>query len=222
MNVHAEGSIMLKAVIFDYNGVLVDDLAYHRDAYLRVAEDLGYAISSQDVWDLISATPDAKRVLFGNLSDERWNEIRSLKDKYYFEMVKTGNIIIPEAEDVLISLSKTHVLALVSNTARSYFNRLFPKHLAACFHITRFAGEVNPPKPAPEPLLKTMEYLSVGPKECCYVGDALSDVQMAKRAGVKIFCVATGHHSAEELKTAGADWIGDNLWEFHDEIRRSL
>ena len=212
---------MFKAVVFDYNGVLVDDLIYHRDAYLRVAEDLDYTISSQDVWDLISTTPDAKRVLFGDISDERWKEIRSLKDKYYFEMVETGNIIIPDAEDVLISLSKTHVLALVSNTARNYFEHLFPKHLAACFKTTRFAGEVNPPKPSPEPILKTMEFLSVSPKECCYVGDALSDVQMAKRAGVKIFCVTTGHNTAEELRTAGADWIGGNLWEFHDEIQPS-
>jgi len=212
---------MLKAVVFDYNGVLVDDLVYHRDAYLKVSEDWGYSISPQDVWDLVSATPDAKRVLFGNISDETWREIRALKDKYYFEMVETGNIIIPDAEDVLISLSKTHVLALVSNTARNYFEHLFPKHLAACFKTTRFSGEVNPPKPSPEPILKTMEFLSVSPKECCYVGDALSDVQMAKSAGVKIFCVTTGHHSAEELRTAGADWIGGNLWEFYDEIRRS-
>ena len=98
---------MLKAVVFDYNGVLVDDLTYHRDAYLRVAEDLDYTISSQDVWDLISTTPDAKRVLFGDISDNRWKEIKSLKDKYYFEMVETGNIMIPDTEDVLISLSKT-------------------------------------------------------------------------------------------------------------------
>ncbi len=212
---------MFKAVVFDYNGVLVDDLIYHRDAYLRVAEDLDYTISSQDVWDLISTTPDAKRVLFGDISDNRWKEIKSLKDKYYFEMVEAGNIMIPDTEDVLISLSTTHVLALVSNTARHYFEHLFPKHLAACFKTTRFAGEVNPPKPSPEPILKTMEFLSVSPKDCCYVGDALSDVQMAKSAGVKIFCVTTGHHSAEELNTACADCFGENLWDFHDEIRRS-
>ena len=212
---------MFKAVVFDYNGVLVDDLVYHRDAYLRVADDLNYTISSEDLWNLISATPDAKRVLFGDISDERWKEIRSLKDRYYFEMVKSGNILIPEAEDVLISLSKSYVLALVSNTARNYFEELFPKHLAACFKTTRFAGEVNPPKPAPEPILKTMEFLSVDPESCCYIGDAISDVEMAKRAGIKIFCVTTGHNSADELAAAGADWIGEDLWEFHNEIIRS-
>ena len=126
---------MYKAVVFDYNGVLVDDLIYHRDAYLQVADDLNYTISSQDLWDLISATPDAKRVLFGEISDERWKEIRALKDRYYFEMVKSGSILIPEAEDVLLSLSTSYVLALVSNTARNYFEHLFPKHLAACFKL---------------------------------------------------------------------------------------
>ena len=66
-----------------------------------------------------------------------------------------------------------------------------------------------------------MEFLSVSTNECCYVGNALSDVKMAKSAGVKIFCVTTGHNSAAELRTAGADYIGGNLWEFHDEIRCS-
>ncbi len=50
-----------------------------------------------------------------------------------------------------------------------------------------------------------MEFLSVSTNECCYVGNALSDVQMAKSAGIKIFCVTTGHNSAAELRTAGAD-----------------
>ena len=66
---------MLKAIIFDYNGILVDDLAYHRDAYIRVAEELGYTLTPEAVWKYISATPDEKRFLFGDISDETWEKI---------------------------------------------------------------------------------------------------------------------------------------------------
>ena len=79
---------MLKAIIFDYNGILVDDLVYHRDAYIRVAEKLGFSLSPDAIWQYISATPDEKRVLFGEITDETWRKIRSLKDKYYFEMIE--------------------------------------------------------------------------------------------------------------------------------------
>ena len=209
---------MFKAVVFDYNGVLVDDLIYHRDAYLRVAEDLDYTISSQDVWDLISTTPDAKRVLFGDISDNRWKEIRSLKDKYYFDMIRSGNILLPDVDEVLPYLSKSYDLALVSNTARYYYNQIFPAQLADCFKTTLFAGEVDPPKPAPEPLLKTMQILGVGPEECCYVGDSISDAEMTTSAGVMMFGITTGHNSGQELKDAGAAWIVENLKDLLAEI----
>ena len=204
---------MLKAIIFDYNGILVDDLAYHRDAYVRVAEELGYTLTAEAIWKYISATPDEKRYLFGDISDETWRKIRGLKDEYYFEMIEKENFIISDVEDVLTSLDSKYELGLISNTSRTYFQRLFPQHLADYFKKTLFSEEMDNPKPAPDPLLKMMKMLTVDPNECCYVGDATSDVQMTKSADVRIIGVTTGHHSEEDLRDAGADWIVQNLSE---------
>ena len=54
--------------------------------------------------------------------------------------------------------------------------------------------------------------------ECCYVGDSVLDVQMAKRAGIRVFSVATGINSKEELQAAGADWIVNNLLELKEKL----
>ena len=72
---------MLKAIIFDYNGILVDDLVYHRDAYLRVAEELGFSLAPDAIWQYISATPDEKRVLFGEITDESISELKEQIEK---------------------------------------------------------------------------------------------------------------------------------------------
>ena len=58
----------------------------------------------------------------------------------------------------------------------------------------------------------------MGRDECCYVGDSVLDVQMAKRAGIRVFSVGTGDNSQEELRAAGADWVVDNLSELKTKL----
>ena len=63
-----------------------------------------------------------------------------------------------------------------------------------------------------------MRQLNVGPDQCCYVGDSVSDVLMAKRAGVRIFSVATGDNSEEELIKAGSDRVLNRLSDLIKEL----
>jgi len=210
---------MLKALVFDYNGILVDDLKLHLDAYMRVAEDLGFHLNPDDIWALISATPDEKKTLFGDISDETWYKIRRLKDSYYYDMAATVDIVIPGAVEVIQSLAATYPLALISNTSRRYFEKCFPKEGIECFMETLFSEEMQRPKPSPDPLFTILHRLKVNADECCYIGDAVSDVQMAKSAGVAMFGVTTGHHCEQDLRNAGADWIVSSLDELVDLIR---
>ena len=91
--------------------------------------------------------------------------------------------------------------------------------MANCFRKTLFSEEMDKPKPAPDPLFKMMKMLDVEPNECCYVGDATSDVQMSTHANVRMIGVTTGHHSEEDLREAGADYIVRNLGEFVSLIK---
>jgi len=216
------GTLKLEAIVFDYNGVLVDDLILHRDAYLRVAGDLGLPLDPKDIWNLISATPDEKRFLFGQIDDAEWADIRRRKDRYYFEMAASGDIVIPGAVVALESLSRSYPLALVSNTSRRYFEACFPRKGRECFRETLFCEDMDRPKPSADPLLKILDRLRIEKNRCCYIGDAVSDVQMAKEAGVRMIGILTGHHSETDLKQAGADRIVRNLSEFASLIRNGI
>lgn len=211
---------MLKAVIFDYNGLLVDDLKLHEEAYMRTSMDLDILLSRDTVRKFLSHTPDQKRTpCFGDISDETWQKILTLKKKYYFSLLEKTDILFPDVGTVLTSLSESFALGLVSNTSREYFELSFPRHLATLFRETIFAGEVDNPKPSPEPLLKAIASIGIGPDECCYVGDSVLDVRMAKAAGVRIFAIETGDNSQKELLAAGADCVLDSLQELAIQIR---
>lgn len=118
-----------------------------------------------------------------------------------------------------MSLSARFMFALISNTRREYLDRIFPRKLAALFGETIFFDEMRKPKSSPDPLLKMMERLGIGTGECCYVGDSVLDIQMARSVGTKVFSVATGDSSQEELQAAGADWVGNNLSELKERLK---
>jgi HAD superfamily hydrolase (TIGR01549 family) len=210
---------VLKAIIFDYNGVLVDDLKIHEEAYWLAGRELGIPVTRETVRKYLSYSPEQKRKpLYGDISDETWEEISKVRARWYFELAEKGNVLFPDVEDVLTSLAERYVFALISNTRRDYFDRIFPKELITLFRETMFLDEIGKPKPSPDPLIIMMERLKIGRDECCYVGDSVLDVQMAKRAGIKAISVATGDNSREELQAVGADWVVENLSELRGKL----
>ena len=216
---HHTGFEVFKAIIFDYNGVLVDDLKFHEEAYWRAGGHLGIPLARETVRKYLSYSPEQKRkLLYGDISDQTWEEISKARARFYFDLAEKGNLLFPGVETVLTALSSRYTLALVSNTRREYFNRIFPRNLATLFKAKMFSDDIRNPKPSPDPLLKMMERLGMGRDECCYVGDSVLDIQMAKRAGIRVISVTTGDNSQEELRAAGADWVVNNLSELKEKL----
>lgn len=210
---------MFQAIIFDYNGVLINDLEVHEDAYLMAAKEMGFPLTREIARKYISATALQKRKLyFGDISDDTWDRLFLLKTEYYFNLVERKSPLFPEVRDVLHILSRRYLLGLISNTPRAYFERVFPRDLARLFQEMTFGDEMRDPKPDPGALLGMMRRLYVSPDRCCYVGDSISDVLMAKRAGVEIFSVTTGDNSEEELIKAGSDRILNRLSDLIREL----
>jgi HAD superfamily hydrolase (TIGR01549 family) len=203
---------MLKAIVFDYNGTLVDDLDLTVDSYFRAANESGFRLSREYVQRHISQPPSAKRGLyFGTITDAEWKAIVELRKTIYTELASSVFKLFPQTESFLIALSSRYRLGVISNTYRDLFVKLFPAHLAGLFQASLFFDEVPDPKPSPAPMYSILQTLGVQAYECGYVGDAIEDVQMARAAGVKSFGLATGACSLEELRQAGADWTGADL-----------
>ncbi len=210
---------MFQAIIFDYNGVLVDDIDIHIRAYHRAAEDLGYSLSAQTVKRYISFSPAEKRNRYlGHISDEAWKDYMKVKGEHYFKEASENDVVFDAVKTALPALAQKYTLALVSNTPREYYRRVFPENLAGLFRETLFADEVRHPKPDPEPLLTMLSKLGLSKEQSCYVGDSTVDVRMAKSAGVLIFAVATGDNSFDELVEAKANAVLRDLTELESRL----
>ncbi len=204
---------MLKAIVFDYNGTLVDDLPLHVEAYYRAGREMGFSGPTRaTVLRHISQPPSQKRGLYyGEISDAQWEQVVQLRKKIYCELADPSRLLFPDTAAALTALSGKYRLAVLSNTFRSLYERLFPGHLAKLFQASLFFDEVPDPKPSPKPMQTMLATLGVDHRECGYVGDAVEDVQMAKAADVRSFAVTTGACSRAELTRAGADWVGADL-----------
>jgi HAD superfamily hydrolase (TIGR01549 family) len=203
---------MLKAIVFDYNGTLVDDLDLAVESYVRAGCERGYPLDRDRVRQHISQPPSAKRGLyFGAISDAEWAAIIGRRKQIYAELARSAFKLFPETEKTLAELSCRYRLGVISNTFRSLFEMLFPPHLAGLFQASLFFDEVSDPKPSPAPMRAMLQAMQIQARECGYVGDAVEDVQMARAAGVWSYGLTTGACSSKELSDAGADWVGPDL-----------
>ena len=119
---------MFQAIIFDYNGVLINDLEIHEEAYLMAAKEMGFPLTREIARKYISATALQKRKLyFGDIPDDIWDRLFLLKTEYYFDLIEHKSPLFPEVKEVLYFLSRRYLLGLLSNTPRGYFEKVFPR-----------------------------------------------------------------------------------------------
>jgi phosphoglycolate phosphatase-like HAD superfamily hydrolase len=210
---------MIKAVVFDYNGCLMNDLSVHEEAYIRAAAEFRLPLTRETFRKYVSTSSEEKRVLFfGDIPDDLWEKIFRSKTENYFAIAREVETLFPEVPGMLRSLSKKYLLGLISNTPRDYFRRSFPPDLARLFVDTAFGDEMETPKPDPGAFLQMMGRMGVGRDEICYVGDSISDIRMARRAEVKVLVVATGDNTREELIAASPDRVMANLGELETNL----
>lgn len=204
---------MLKAIVFDYNSTLVDDLPLSVESYYLAGRQMGFGnLTRETIQRHISQPPSQKRRLYcGDISLSQWEQVVQLRQKIYCELAEPSRLLFPDTAAALTALSGKYRLAVLSNTYRVLYERLFPEHLARLFQASLFFDEVPDPKPSPKPMRTMLASLGVAPHECGYVGDAVEDVQMAKAAGVSSFAISTGACSRAELTRAGAGWVGADL-----------
>lgn len=180
---------MIKAIVFDVDGVLIDSL----EANIKFIQDLmrkaGYkpptrkqytAIFHLNMMDVIKhltksqSEKEIKRI---------WKIGASRDVAYPTELIK----IPKDAEETIKLLSKKYLLAIVTNRVKAGLYEI-PQlaKLKRYFKVAVSYEDTINHKPHPEPLLLAAKRLGVNPNESVYVGDAESDIKAARATGMKI------------------------------------
>lgn len=189
----------LRAVLFDWDGTLLD--SYHADAhaYLGMFHALGIPWGLEQLARHYS--PDWLRVYrAAGIPRHRWEEADRLWRHYYAQRKPA---LMPGARQVLRTLRRRYLLGLVTGgngvRVREQLRRFGFTGLFAARVCTEDARHR---KPHPAPLQLALRHLRLAPEECVYVGDAPEDIQMAHRAGMRAIGVLGAFPTEENLRAA--------------------
>lgn len=195
---------MIKAVLFDLDGVLIDSLKTNYLAYNSTLKRFGKKKIGLKKYQDVFWGPhidDCIKISFGNLTKEMMKKIADHYHKRRLEFTKFTriyqNVIV-----ILKKLKKKFKLGLVTSTVAFVTHKTLEYFDIKKYFDVIVCGDEAKPKPAPDAIFKACNDLKIKPEEAIYVGDNFQDVDAGKRA--KCFTVAvTTTSSIEELKNAG-------------------
>ena len=196
---------MIKAVIFDLDGVIVDTAHYHYLAWKRLAKELGFdlTLEQNELLKGVSRMRSLEIILdLGGikLSEAEKERIANKKNGWFVEYVNEmkPEEIFPGVKELLKSIrSKGLKVGLASSSKNAYavINLL---NIENEFDAIVDGTMIIHSKPDPEIFLLTASKLGVVPAECVVFEDAEAGVEAALAAGMK--CVGVG--SPEQLGKA--------------------
>jgi beta-phosphoglucomutase len=217
---------MLRAILFDFDGVLTNTEPVHLKAFQKILLKNGIKLSREDYYKEYLGMDDRgcfKKVFEDQgkeLSLEQLKNLINQKNEIFMEEIRAGSLFYPGVKDLVSSLQGKYYLGIVSGALGSEIKSLLQTiDLIKPFQVIVAADDVKNGKPDPEGFLLALKLLKrdfvltseiLLPEECLVIEDSPWGIEGAKVAGMK--CVAlTTSYPAGSLKKA--DWILENLQE---------
>jgi HAD superfamily hydrolase (TIGR01549 family) len=196
---------MIKAVIFDVDGVLVDSLEANFKFFADLMAKFGYGFMKPEEYAPLFHLPmkDIIRHVTQSNNEEEiekiWLSGKKREVPYPTELLSTPEYV----EQTLGFLSKNYTLAIVTSRSRSgIYSMPQLDNLKQYFKIDIAYEDTKEHKPHPAPLLLASEKLSIKPEECVYVGDSETDILSAKAAGMNAIVFSKTKHPDADACTS--------------------
>jgi HAD superfamily hydrolase (TIGR01509 family) len=213
---------MLKAVIFDFDGVIVDTEPIHFQAFQSILEPLGLGYSWEEYLEKYIGFDDrdAFREAFNSagktLTDGTLTNLIDRKAEVFEKIVQEGVQPYPGVIELVTSLSGNLPLALCSGALRRDIVPILEQFgLQMAFDTIITADDVKASKPDPESYLLSLQRLkevfpsqTIFPDECIAIEDTPAGIASAVGAGINVLAV-TNSYPIDRL--AGARHISDSL-----------
>lgn len=203
---------MIKAIIFDLDGTLVNSLADLAGSMNFVLNKNGFPIHNEEKYRYFVGDGIPKLVERALPEDNRDAETQKkcLKEflLYYAEHFYDFTVSydgIPETVNALKQAG--FIIAVVSNKAQNMALKVVEKIFVDIFDLVAGKREGYPAKPDPALTLKVMEELGVKPEECVFVGDSGMDMRTAVNCGSVPVGVLWGFRTENELRENGAEYL---------------
>jgi beta-phosphoglucomutase family hydrolase len=208
---------IMYAVIFDMDGVLVDNAHYHERAFAEYFSQYGITLAPEMFG---RGNEELMAELFPNESEERRRELADGKEACYRQIYEPHIKPVAGLVKFLEELKANGIpVAAGSSAPVENIDFVLDKlQIRDYFDVVVVAAMVRRAKPAPDIYLKAAELLNVKPENCIVFEDALAGIQAARTAGMKVVGVAT---SLPKDRLTETDRIVNNFTEITvDELKR--
>ncbi|HRD06966.1 MAG: beta-phosphoglucomutase [Saprospiraceae bacterium] len=204
---------MIKACIFDLDGVIVDTAKYHYLAWKKLAEEkLGVHFDHEDNEHLkgVSRIASLEYILDkGNLHihDDDKFELASLKNKWYVDLIENldSSEILPGSESLLMDLKANQIKIALGSASKNAIAILKSIGLFHYFDFISDGNSTDKSKPDPAVFLIAAKGVGLDPNECIVFEDSIKGIEAA---------ITGGFHSigiGDPQILQQADYVVDNL-----------
>ncbi|PIS28825.1 MAG: hypothetical protein COT43_05595 [Candidatus Marinimicrobia bacterium CG08_land_8_20_14_0_20_45_22] len=176
----------IRAIVFDFDGVVVDSEPLYERAEARLFAEYGVTIPTSD-WRLFKGLSDCD---FFTLCKEKYGireELSVLQKKgkcLLKEEIRNNLRYIDGFEDFIQEIRSSFLIGLVTSTQRTFMNWIFQNTpIRNHFEMMITAENVSHQKPQPEPYLKMAELMQIRPEEMIVLEDSLNGVKSAMSSG---------------------------------------
>lgn len=200
---------MIKAIIFDYDGLLVDTDGLWFEASKELCREYGVVVHESDRSDLMRGS--LSQYLINKYKLPVTQEVTRPKLNAIFDRLTKGEIIaLPGAIDLVKHLSKKFPLAAASGTRKERLSAsLKTLGIFDCFNVIIGNDEVKYGKPSPEIYIKAANELKVSPKDCLVFEDQPKGLAAAK--GANMYCIVIPNKNLKNIDYSQADKIFKSL-----------
>lgn len=216
----------VRCVMFDLDGTLVDSAPDIAISMNKMLQQLNFPTRDlQQVRDWIGngAGRLIKRALTGQVDGEPPKELFKQAHKLFIDIydqhINVESTMYPGALEGLTSLhEQSYILACVTNKPRRFTPPLLEAFaIDQMFDYLICGDDLDVRKPDPKVLQSILKQTNLSPMQAVMVGDSASDINAARDANMKSFCVSYGYHqgnlSGKGVDALGADYIIDSIAE---------
>lgn len=207
----------MRAIIFDFDGVIADTEPLHYAGLRRTLEDIGITLTESDYYANYLGFDDRGCVLAAlqangrPITQELVHDLMKKKAVAYLDSIKDHLVIFPGVREFVRTAGARYPLAIASGALRQEIELILEQAgiRNAFLHITS-AEDVSRGKPDPQPfqfalagLTQQRPALALQAGSCLVIEDSLPGIRAAKSAGMKVLAVANTH-TVQDLHEAHA------------------
>jgi beta-phosphoglucomutase len=211
---------MIKAVLFDMDGVLVDSEEFICKAAIEMFREMGLAVKPEDFIPFVGT---GENRYIGGVA-EKYNfpvaiqEVKKRTYEIYDTIVRNKLKPLPGVKEFISTCRKRSLKIAVATSADEVKMKVNLREIGLSvetFDVTVNGLQIERKKPFPDIYLKAADLLNVLPEDCLVVEDAPSGIKAAKAAGMKCLAVMS---SFTESVLKDADWIVKDLTSVPEKV----